>query len=658
MESNSKNKKRALIVGLGAVARLYHLPILKRKFCEIYVLDPFLRSNERNIQGIRRFFDSWEEIKNLKFDLTVITTPPKSHFEALLSSIKCSSKILVEKPALLSENELDHIIESKHYESSKIFVNQIRRYFPNIVFIKKCIDQKTFGNLISIEIVEGYKDAWESKTNYNKMLPQEGGGHLADTGIHLIDTLTYFIEDDFDILKCKSDIEIFKPDTNFSIRLTSKKEKINAFLHSDSDGSIVPRILLEFENCKLISTLDNLNELRIVLKGGEVNSILLEDIKGPEDAFSEIYEDIINHNTNTKIEFSNNIPSLKLFFKIQSSLLSNKPNSILNLEDKEMKKVLVIGGNSWAAKDFIKRCINDNYEVWYISRSKIQNLNTQRLIHFQWEEVTKLYKEDFKTCVNFAFDTTLSLSGNKILINKVAMLMKSINCKNKYHLSSIAVLSQKKDKYSKIKLKTERWLLNRDNSVRIIRCGNIVGINSPLWVNPFFDALATATYLPEKYLKNPSNILFTYDLYKYIINNEDSNLITLTSLNLNWGTYISILAEYVNINPRIKDYTLIKKSVFSELKDVVYLAVNDQRVFNYLKTSSIKNKAGRFKKAKEVFFSLKNSQTSESKNEIISNKIPESILRVVSERTNYLNEHLSSEGLEIFKKELKEYYAL
>lgn len=622
-------KKRIGIIGFGAVTRLYHLPyILSNLNLELtLIVDPIASQNSNLIKEFglpinTNIFDTVEKLKNIEIpDILVVATPPSTHYHVLLNLINFNKIILVEKPFLLNTTELNDINSKLESTNSKLFINQMRRFLPSLNFVREAIKNDLYGELKNIRIFEGYKSAWKTISNYNSLAQNQGGGNLIDTGIHIIDGVLYMTNiNNFEIIKYEDDSTENTPDSEFNLILKSEGKNIDVNIYSTRNSNITPYYEFIFENIILYFYLNNHNLIYFNTQNYKNLKIEIGPNFTYEDAFSAVYNEILNENTcniSSRISNYNNSPSIKLLDKI---ICYNQNKSISNKTSIPNKKLLLFGGNSYVAKEFIKYAIENNYYLDIISRSPVVFNNEtydNSIRNIEWSNaITTVVNETYEFSINFAYDTSLSKTKNLQLINSIAKIVYVSKIKKNFHLSSIAVynslgkvksfniFTKISDKYSYIKKITEFEFRRIVDNHIILRCGNFVGIDSPLWVNSFMNFIIERKVFPSDCDHN-SNILLTDDFSEFVLNfNSNEKTLDVISYPIKWKEYIDDLSiilgiesNYSNLNSNL--------SLKQNIKDLLFLFSNNPTILGYLKNSKIVEIFKNFNSVKKIFLSFR-----------------------------------------------------
>ena len=123
-------------------------------------------------------------------DIVSICTPDSTHFEttkSILASSHRSKIIFLEKPACQTAAELDELISLSEQNNIHVVVNHSRRFDQHHQQLRERISVGEFGDLVTINVT--YYSGWQHN------------------GVHLIDTLSFLIDDSIKIRKITDKIE-------------------------------------------------------------------------------------------------------------------------------------------------------------------------------------------------------------------------------------------------------------------------------------------------------------------------------------------------------------------------------------------------------------------------------------------------------------------
>ncbi len=190
---NNMKKIRCCIVGLGRIGSILEEDVLREKpcthagaiaqnkdcllvgGCDIDKKRCELFSKRWNCPSIYTNFD--DLLRDTLPDIVHIATPPETHLEIVEKVLPYNVKVIIcEKP--LAENAQDGLKIAGIHNSGmvKILINHERRYSKDYKIVKKHIDEKDFGDLLSI-----YSKLYMGRSRPVNDILLNDGTHLVDT---------------------------------------------------------------------------------------------------------------------------------------------------------------------------------------------------------------------------------------------------------------------------------------------------------------------------------------------------------------------------------------------------------------------------------------------------------------------------------------------
>lgn len=208
-------QNNVLVVGAGSIGERYIRNLWHLGFQNIFVLRRKLDYNFRNIGDAKvQVITDWNSLKDTEFYASFICTPTSKHVTQAYELINLGIHTLVEKPL---SNSTDGILELKNLIKSKnniyLQVGYMMRYHPQVVELKKYIDDKIFGDVISIQTKWGeYLPNWHPWEDYSISYAarKDLGGGAALTLSHDIDLVNWLMD-------CK--VLTWKTQKNYSSKL-------------------------------------------------------------------------------------------------------------------------------------------------------------------------------------------------------------------------------------------------------------------------------------------------------------------------------------------------------------------------------------------------------------------------------------------------------
>ena len=198
---------KVLFLGLGSIGQR-HLRNLKSLIPEIEIFayrsvkGPTLSHDNKIIEGttVEKYYHI-NKVKSLKEGLekkpniVFITNPSSLHLTTLNRVLRSDTYIFVEKPVADNFQKLrDLIKKTNHSKLNKIFVGYQYRFNPVLIKLKNFLDNKFFGEIISVRCINGeYLPNWHPYEDYKISYASKrslGGGALL-TQIHDFDYIVW-----------------------------------------------------------------------------------------------------------------------------------------------------------------------------------------------------------------------------------------------------------------------------------------------------------------------------------------------------------------------------------------------------------------------------------------------------------------------------------
>ena len=248
-------KHRMGFIGFGQMGSNYHYQIAKdrKDVCDdlspVAVYD--VRESQRILaeqRGLRAYDNIDSFLSDNEFDIVVVATPNNFHKEMTIKALNASKHVVCEKPAAMSPEELEEMIDTAQNCGKKLFIHQNRRYDVDLQLIKHAIDSGRMGKVKFIEssFTGGYMQEWRAFADH-------GGGILYDWGVHLIDQMVYLAnERPIKVYANLNNDELKEVDDRSYIEITFKsgfKAKISV---ASSFHIPLPRFVVYGENTQLI----------------------------------------------------------------------------------------------------------------------------------------------------------------------------------------------------------------------------------------------------------------------------------------------------------------------------------------------------------------------------------------------------------------------
>lgn len=184
------------VIGLGSIAQLVHIPILKK--LHNVEIEAICDTDRNKLNAISKKFDiskkylSFVDLLNDKStDAVIIATPTNTHCSIAVAAAEAGKHMLIEKPAATTPEETIKIDEAVKKNNVTAMVGMNQRFRPDSMLIKSLINSGELGEIFYIRVAWLRKKS--SSENWFTNKNESGGGVLFDLGIPLLDLAQWFL---------------------------------------------------------------------------------------------------------------------------------------------------------------------------------------------------------------------------------------------------------------------------------------------------------------------------------------------------------------------------------------------------------------------------------------------------------------------------------
>lgn len=203
--NRSNESIRFGIIGCGRAARNYAVPGLSaHPNAVITAVASRTRENavklSESLPGNPAVFEDVSALVcSNTVDAVVICTPPTCHSQEALAALEQGKQVMVEKPAVTSEEDARALIRTAGSRGLHLCVHQPLRFLPSVWTAKLALERGEIGEITSVEAV--FKHAGP-KTTWPYDLAAAGlGGAFFDLGVHLVDAIRFLANDNIHTLR-------------------------------------------------------------------------------------------------------------------------------------------------------------------------------------------------------------------------------------------------------------------------------------------------------------------------------------------------------------------------------------------------------------------------------------------------------------------------
>lgn len=187
------------LIGAGAIAQQAYLPLLKDvpglKLTAIVELDKKSRDRVAEQYHLSYLGDDINAALE-RVDAVIICVPNFLHYQVARLCLEKEKHVLCEKPVCTKVADGEDLVRVAK-ESSLVFtVGHVRRFNPAVKKIKEIIATGKLGALTGFDFREGTVFNWPTVSGFTFDKGKAGGGVLMDIGVHLLDLLFWWIDDE------------------------------------------------------------------------------------------------------------------------------------------------------------------------------------------------------------------------------------------------------------------------------------------------------------------------------------------------------------------------------------------------------------------------------------------------------------------------------
>lgn len=190
-------KTKIVVIGLGGIAQLVHLPIVKDlENAEIVAVSEIEKNKLNTIGGNfsigHKYLDYSKMLEEIEFDAAIIATPTDTHYQIALDCLGRGKHVLIEKPIARNYEETEEIHRLADKLDLRVMEGMNLRFRPDAMLLKSLIKTGELGELFYIQT--NWMRKQSSDTNWFLQKSKSGGGVLFDLGISLIDLGLWIFE--------------------------------------------------------------------------------------------------------------------------------------------------------------------------------------------------------------------------------------------------------------------------------------------------------------------------------------------------------------------------------------------------------------------------------------------------------------------------------
>ena len=187
------------IIGCGNVTEVKSGPAFNKvegsRLIAVMRRNAALAEDYAKRHNVPRFYsDGTDLINDQDINAIYVATPPGSHAEYAIRSIKAGKPVYVEKPMAINFAECCRINKASEKYKVPVFVAYYRRALPGFLKVKELVENGSIGKVrhIRIQLFKSpSKEEISGKPSWRVEPIISGGGHFFDLACHQLDYLDF-----------------------------------------------------------------------------------------------------------------------------------------------------------------------------------------------------------------------------------------------------------------------------------------------------------------------------------------------------------------------------------------------------------------------------------------------------------------------------------
>jgi len=182
------------LLGCGQATRKYHIPSINAiENLELeWVCDTDgERARSTGSEEEVDWYTDPDEALATSVDLVNINTPPHTHNPLALDALDAGSNVLLEKPAAMTVDEVDELIDAFDGAEEKICLVHNNLYFDPMLSVLEAVENRELGDVVGVRSFLG-GSVTEDERDWSE---ESSGGPIMDRLPHPIYLVTHFLDD-------------------------------------------------------------------------------------------------------------------------------------------------------------------------------------------------------------------------------------------------------------------------------------------------------------------------------------------------------------------------------------------------------------------------------------------------------------------------------
>jgi len=169
-------------------------PILERVLAEDPSLSDPVETARRSAQDADYFEEYTHMLESARLDAVVVESPHKFRRQQIADALDMGLHVLVEKPMVTSADEAAEVIELAKERDCVLAVGYHRHFVPEFQYMREVIQHGGLGDVLSVSYLLYQNWYGTAEETWRADPDLAAGGHLIDTGSHIVDAVLWVTE--------------------------------------------------------------------------------------------------------------------------------------------------------------------------------------------------------------------------------------------------------------------------------------------------------------------------------------------------------------------------------------------------------------------------------------------------------------------------------
>ncbi len=326
-----KQQIKIALVGAGDFAKAIHLPNI-RKLAHLFHLQAVMSNTGHNAKAIAKQYsanyattDYNAVLSDPNVDAVLIATRHHLHGTMVLQALLAGKHVFVEKPTVLSLEELQRIDifyrEARHQIVPVLMTGYNRRFAQLLYEIYPLVQERTNPLIINYRMNAGFiaSDHWVHRP--------EGGGRNMGEACHIYDLFNALVQADCtkaQVTSIKPATAYYRHDDNFIATFEYHDGSVASLMYTALGNNHVSKECMDIYFDGKVVTLTDYQTLSIT--GGVNKSMQLKTQEKGHFAELQAFGNCVQHGLNWPIDLQQQIQTMRMALLVEHELAQSRSN--------------------------------------------------------------------------------------------------------------------------------------------------------------------------------------------------------------------------------------------------------------------------------------------------------------------------------------------